>query len=187
MKRTHVARVVLVVASGLACLAFGAEPVVDGPGWTGLTNPEDVISARQALMVQIEHVMRPIESFAGGDSGSPAELRAIAGTMAPMLLAAPHLFPPTTNLYDAAAETPTTLALPAIWQDFPTFYTLASASAAAAASMASVTAIEPLRAAGRNLRATCDACHARYVRPYVPATVNSDDLEFDFDSVLPKD
>ena len=39
-----------------------------------------------------------------------------------MLLAVPLLFPPTTNLYDPKAETPTTIALPAIWQSFPAFY-----------------------------------------------------------------
>ncbi len=36
------------------------------------------------------------------------------------------------------------------------------------------------------LRVTCDACHAAYLRPYVPSTVKQDDVNFDFDSVLKK-
>ena len=45
-----------------------------------------------------------------------------------MLLALPHLFPPTTNLYDPKAAQPATLALPPIWKDFDSFYTLAGAA-----------------------------------------------------------
>jgi hypothetical protein len=42
-----------------------------------------------------------------------------------------------------------------------------------------------LRAAGLSLRASCDACHALYLRPYVRGEVSQEDLDFDFDSVLP--
>jgi hypothetical protein len=36
------------------------------------------------------------------------------------------------------------------------------------------------------LRATCDACHAGFLRPYVPAKVEQSDLNIDFDSALKK-
>ena len=53
MGRTHLF-LVLLLAAGLAGTALAADPVpAEGPGWTGLTNPADVISARQALMVEI--------------------------------------------------------------------------------------------------------------------------------------
>jgi cytochrome c556 len=103
-----------------------------------------------------------------------------------MLLAVPHLFPPTTNLYDPKAEIPATLALPAIWKDFPTFYKLAGAAADAAKAMSETSGKEPLHAAGARLRASCDACHALYLRPYQPSSVDKSDLDFDFDSVLKK-
>jgi cytochrome c556 len=104
-----------------------------------------------------------------------------------MLLAVPHLFPPTTNLYDPKAETPATLALPAIWKDFATFYALAGAAAKAAEAMAeNPGGKSELRAAGRALRASCDACHALFLRPYSPSKVQQSDLDFDFDSVFKK-
>jgi hypothetical protein len=42
------------------------------------------------------------------------------------------------------------------------------------------------RTAAQALRETCDACHARFLRPYVPQGVTSEDLDFDFESVLPQ-
>jgi cytochrome c556 len=188
MRPNHLAYV-LWLAAGLTGAVFAADPApAEGPGWTGLTNPADVISARQALMVEIERLLRPTDSFIAGDPADPAELKSAAGTIATMLAAVPHLFPPTTNLYDPAVTTPVTIALPQIWQNFPAFYQLAAVSAAAATAMSSLTGSEPeaLRNAGRNLRATCDACHALHLRAYVPETVNSQDLDFDFDSVLKK-
>jgi len=96
----------------------------------------------------------------------------------------PHLFPPTTNLYDPKAETPVTIALPAIWQSFPAFYAFATAASESAASMASKTKTDDLKAAALSLRGTCDACHTPYLRAYVPETASPADEQFDFDSVF---
>jgi cytochrome c556 len=187
MKR-YVVRTALAMAIGGVSLAFGDQLApTDGPGWTGVTNPKDVIAAREGLMVEIERIMRPIDSFTIGEPADPDDLRSTAATVSQMLLAVPHLFPPTTNVYDPDAETPETIALPAIWKDFSTFYALAAASSAAATQLASMTDVESLKAGGKALRASCDACHTLFLRPYVPEPVNSDDLNFDFDSVLPKD
>lgn len=172
---------VLALGSGLA---RAEDPA--GPGWTGLTSPKDVIAARQSIMAELERLMRPIDTFAAGQAGEPADLRTAAAAIPPLLLAAPHLFPPTTNLYDAAEAEPATLALPAIWESFPTFYALAAASSTAATKMVRAAEPQALRIAGRELRATCDACHTPYLRPYVAAGVSEADLEFDFDSVLPQ-
>lgn len=171
-------------ALAAAALADDSAPA-DGPGWTGITQPREVIAVRQALMIEIERLMRPLDSFTAGQPAELADLRSAATTIAPMLLVTPHLFPPTTNLYDPAAEEPATLAMPAIWQNFAAFAALATASAAAATTAAEKTDAEELRAAARTLRATCDACHAPYLRPYVAAEVSKEDLDFDFDSVLP--
>lgn len=171
----------------LAAAAFAADPAPQaGPGWTGLTQPEKVIEAREALMVEIERIMRPLDSYTIGEPADPDELRSIGKTVSQMLLAVPHLFPPTTNLYDAKAEQPKTLALPAIWQSFATFEKMAEASQAQAEKIASMKTPDELKAGATALRATCDACHAAYLRPYVPSTVDQNDLNFDFDSVLKK-
>jgi cytochrome c556 len=102
-----------------------------------------------------------------------------------MLRVVPHLFPPTTNVYSDDPATPT-LALPAIWEDFESFERAAAASSAAAEALAVAPEGDAQRTAAQTLRATCDACHAPFLRPYVPQGVSSEDLDFDFDSVLPK-
>lgn len=186
MKR-YGAGMVAVLAMGMVTLVFGDEPApTSGPGWTGVTNPADVIAAREALMIEIERIMRPIDSFTIGEPADPEQLRSTAMTVSQVLLALPHLFPPTTNLYDPKAETPATIALPAIWKNWPTFYALAAASAASAEKLAMTTDDDGLKAGGIALRETCDACHELFLREYEPDTVKNEDLNFDFDSALKK-
>ena len=188
MKRISIARIALTTAAALLGLVLAADAAPgDGPGWTGITNPTDVIEAREELMEEIEHVMQPIDTFEVEDVKNLNDLRLAANTVHVMLQAVPHLFPPTTNLYDPKAETPATLALPAIWKDFATFYALAGAAAKAAEAMAeNPGGKDELRASGRALRASCDACHTLFLRPYVASKVQQSDLDFDFDSVFKK-
>jgi cytochrome c556 len=182
-KRTVLAAVFL--AAGLAGLNLAADPPSPaGAGWTGTTNPKDVIAARQQLMMEMERLMQPIDSFTIGEPAAVGDLTSAATTISKMLLVVPHLFPPTTNLYDPKAETPVTIALPAIWQSFPAFYAFATAASESAASMASKTKTDDLKAAALSLRGTCDACHTPYLRAYVPETASPADEQFDFDSVF---
>ncbi len=175
-----------IAAIAVAGVAFSAAAGSgDGPGWTGVSNPKDVIAARGELMEEIEHLMEPIDTFQVVDTDDLNGLRLAANTVHVMLLALPHLFPPTTNLYDPKADTPATLALPAIWKDFDTFYRLAGAASKAAETMADTPAgKQQLRAEGIALRASCDACHALFLRPYHESKVTDADINFDFDSVL---
>jgi cytochrome c556 len=157
-----------------------------GPGWTGLSNPKDIITARQELMEEIEKLMEPIDTVEVKGVHNPDGLRASAATISAMLLAVPHLFPPTTNRFDPKVTEPETLALPGIWKDFNSFYKLAAAAAKAAQDMADTQGTAPLKTAGLKLRASCDACHALYLRAYEPPKVLDSDKTFDFDSALPK-
>jgi cytochrome c556 len=158
---------------------------LEGPGWTGLTEPGEVIEARRLLMVEAERLMKPIDEFSIGQPGDPAALRSAATTLEPLLLALPHLFPPTTNLFDPAAHDPPTVALPTIWQRFAAFQTFAESAERAAAALAAADDGEPLRAASARLRAACDTCHAAFMKPYTPPVVTDQDRDFDFESVLP--
>jgi cytochrome c556 len=167
------------LAGGLA-----ADPAAGDPGWTGVTNPSDVVAARQGLMSELERLMQPLDSFTAGQSVAVEVLQSNATTLSSLLAVLPHLFPPTTNLYDAAAEQPATIALPAIWQSFPAFYAFAEAAAQSAADMAEKRTPEELAQAATRVRASCDACHAPYLRAYIPEAVNDSDKEFDFDSVF---
>jgi cytochrome c556 len=203
MRRTVVAILALVVALAAVLIMQqagpdggeqqggpdGGEPQAgpgDGEGWTGLSEPEEVIEARRVLMIQMQPLMRPIDAFAAGEAGDPPALRSAAATLEAMLMAFPHLFPPTTNRYDPTTRESPTLALPAIWEDFAAFRTVSETAVTAAATMAAAEDAESLRTAGRSLRASCDGCHAVFAKPYTPPKVTQDDLEFDFDSVFPQ-
>jgi cytochrome c556 len=160
-------------------------PLPSDPGWTGLTAPEEVIEARRVLMTETERLMKPIDGFIVGEPADAALLRENAAAIEAMLLALPHLFPPTTNLFEPTALDPPTVALPTIWQRFPAFETFAASAESAAAALAAAEDGEPLRAASERLRAACDRCHAAFMKPYTPPVVTDEDLSFDFESVLP--
>ncbi len=177
MQRSRSAFAVLALAGLLPNVAGADEPA----------DAAQIIAERQALMTELEILMRPLDSFTAGEPHDQAELRAAAATIAQELRTLPKLFPPATDLYDPAAAAPLTLALPSIWQSFSTFTALAESAAAAAARVSAATDADELRAAAAALRAACDACHAPFLRPYRPSTVGSEDLEFDFDAVFRDD
>jgi cytochrome c556 len=137
-------------------------------------------------MLAIEDQMLPIDTYTVDESVDTAALTANAATIAAMLQATPHLYPPTTNLYDPDTDYPETLALPRIWEDFATFAAMADGSVMAAEALTAARDPDTLRSAAINLRATCDACHALHLRPYVPSQVTEEDLNFDFDSLFDK-
>jgi cytochrome c556 len=157
------------------------------PGWTGLSEPEEVIEARRVLMTEAQRLMEPVDRFVLGEPADPAVLRANATSLEALLLALPHLFPPTTNRFDPNLLDPPTVALPAIWQRFPAFLTFAESAERAAAALRDAEDTEALRAASARLRGMCDTCHVQFMKPYTPPEVLPEDLEFDFESVLPKE
>jgi cytochrome c556 len=159
-------------------------PVPEGPGWTGLTEPEEVIEARRVLMTEAERLIAPIDAFTIGTPADPMVLRDNARAIEALLLALPHLFPPTTNRYDPTVLEPPTTALPAIWDNFDAFLAQAEAAEMAAAALIEAADDESLRAASVRLRGACDACHAAYMKPYVPPKPTAEDFEFDFDSLF---
>lgn len=174
-----------------ACSPDIAPRTAPPPGdasWTGLSNPKAVIHARAELMGHIEELMEPIDTITiqTGPVKDVDRLHQSAEVIGAMLGALPHLFPPTTNLYDPKATEPATLALPAIWMDFDSFYRLADAAAKAADGMAQAQGDDALRDASRALRSSCDGCHALFLRKYLPPVVLESDRSFDFDAALGK-
>lgn len=150
------------------------------------TAPAETMAARRALMVEIERLMKPIDSFTVGEPAEPDALKSAALSIQAMLLAIPQLFPAATNRFDPADSEPPTLALPAVWQQRSMFVQLNTASTRAAAELATADGTAAVRAAALRLRGSCDACHALFTRPYVPSTASDADRDFDFDSVLPQ-
>ncbi len=173
-----------------ACFSAGAlaaDATPAGPGWTGLSKPKDVIHARGELMEHMEELMRPIDTITvtPGPVKDVDQLHFNAEVVGAILSAVPHLFPPTTNLYDPKVTSPATIALPAIWQNWDTFYRLAQAAAKSAEEFAQTKGGPALRPASRRLRASCDACHTLYLRKYESPKVKASDAEFDFNSAFP--
>ena len=169
-----------------AALAGTGDVPGKGEGWTGVTKPHDVIVARQELMEHIEELMEPIDTIQVRDTNDLDTLRHNGEVISAMLLALPHLFPPTTNLYDPKVTEPKTLALPPIWKNFDNFYALATAASKAAADLSETEGKAAMKTASLRLRASCDSCHTVFLRPYVPPKVLDSDLQFDFDSALRK-
>ena len=148
------------------------------------TPPAEVIASRQALMMAMETLMQPIDTYtvdrAGIDTGV---MRANAEAIQAMLLVTPQLFPDSTNLYDAKADLPATLAMPEIWKNFAAFRGFATAASGAAASVVESADGGALVEASVGLRAACDACHAVNLLPYEAPSFDSDS-DFDFDALF---
>jgi cytochrome c556 len=160
-----------------ASIAAGAAPAPD---------VLEVIEARRVLMLEAQRQMTTIDNYILGTPTDAATLKSAAQTIEALLLALPHLFPPSTNLFDPATREPPTIALPAIWDRFEAFGQMGVASETAAAELLAAGGEEPLRDAARALRASCDACHAAFTKPYVPPQVTDEDRNFDFEPFLPK-
>lgn len=189
MRRMHRAQMG-VIALALTAIG-GCTPAQDpapppASSSAGLTDPEEMIEARRVLMIEVERQMLPIDRFTLGQSADLAALKAAGTTLEALLLAFPHLFAPATDLFDPNVLEPPTRALPEIWRDFEAFLELGEAAESAAGAIAAANDAEALRAAGRSLRATCDGCHARFARPYIPPRATEEDLSFDFDPFLPE-
>lgn len=189
----------LAAAIGAASCERGTPPATDSPaasdtataapsapGDDYLAEPGEIIEARRLLMTEAERLMKPIDGYTIGEPADPAQLRSLATTLEPLLLALPHLFPPSTNLFDPAVLDPPTIALPTIWQRFGTFRTLAENAEHAAAALREAQGTEALQAASTRLRTACDVCHRTFTRPYTPPRVTEEDFNFDFESALPR-
>jgi cytochrome c556 len=170
------------LAVAIATCALAAEMILadDLPDSPESVAAEDVIDAREDLMLAAEDLMQPIDTFTVDDSIDQDLMRQNAGAIAAMLAAVPHLFPSDTNLYDPEADLPKTLALPAVWQSFASFYGLADAASTAATRVSAAADADALRDAALGLRAACDACHAGYLLPYEEPEVTEAETEIDF-------
>jgi cytochrome c556 len=184
MKATRLLPLLLMLAACGASKQPPAESAAPDPSWTGQTRPMDVIHARNELMEHAELLMEAIDSIQVEPVRNVDQLHLQAEAIAAMLQAVPHLFPPTTNIYQPQGPEYPTLALPAIWENFDTFYKLAMAASQAAEDFSETTGDGPLRAASAKLRASCDACHMLFERKYVPKKPGPDDYGFDFDSAI---
>lgn len=127
--------------------------------------PTDIIFARKVLMVGIANNMYEIEGMISSGKIDLARARANADSISAMMVAFPHLFPPTTNTWapnvprDPAVDT---FADPAIWKSFTFFYKEAQASAKYAYDASRADNETDFKKFATELRLACDTCHATY-------------------------
>ena len=125
---------------------------------------KDTIFARKILMGGIDYNMDQIEEMLEpGGKLELADAQEHAETISTMLMAFPHMFPPSTNQWKAGATRDPafdTFAAPEVWTNFSGYYaraTEASKIAWAASRAKRAADFKPLIA---QLRQHCNACHA---------------------------
>jgi cytochrome c556 len=157
-RRPSIGGVCLAVALiGASSVVFGQDP--------NPASPQEVIYARKTLMNSIAANMYPIDEMVETGKIDLVTGRANAESISAMLMAFPHLFPNSTNLWhpNAARDPATdTLADAAIWESRSFFYRDAMAASKYAFEASRAPTIPDFRKSARDLRLTCDGCHSTY-------------------------
>lgn len=158
------------VARIFACFALGL--ALAGTGRASRAQDQsadtDTIFARKILMATIDLNMDALEEMVR--SGKPIdfdEAHEHADTISVMLMAFPHLFPPSTNQWRPNVDRDPgrdTSASPELWNEFADFYRQAAA-ASQLAFVASHASAEPdFKETMADLRTACNSCHARFLK-----------------------
>ena len=127
----------------------------------------DLIFARKIAMDTIGHNMDEIDTMLQTGKIDLTEGREHADTISVLLMSFPHLFPQTSNQWkpDAVRDPGRdTFASPDIWGQFESFYKLAGVASKLAFDTSRARDEATFRAAGTQLRATCDSCHAAFLK-----------------------
>ena len=129
---------------------------------------KEAIFARKILMTTIGDNMDEIESMLDpGGKFEVEEAREHANLISVMLLAFPHMFPPSTNQWrDNADRDPAldTFASPEVWRRFPDFYKRSADLSKIALEAAKAQHFKDYKARVAELRSGCDGCHALYLK-----------------------
>jgi cytochrome c556 len=126
--------------------------------------PKDTIFARKIVMGTIDMNMDEIETMLApeGKLDLP-DAKEHAEVISTLLLAFPHLFPPSTNQWKQGADrdpATDTFANPAIWSNFADFYKRASEASRIAWQASGAKRPEDFRPLIKELRVRCNGCHA---------------------------
>lgn len=131
--------------------------------------PKDTIFARKVAMGEIDMNMDEIETMLAPEGKLLlSDAQEHAEVISTLLMAFPHLFPPSTNQWKEGAErdpATDTFANPAIWSNFPDFYKRASEASKIAWNASRAKKPDEFRAQIKELRLRCNACHALNLKP----------------------
>lgn len=126
--------------------------------------PSDTIFARKILMGAIDMNMDEIETMLAPEGKLVlSEGQEHAEVISTLLMAFPHLFPPTTNQWkEGAVRDPATdtFANPALWSNFSDFYKRAGEASKIAWNASRAKRADEFRTQIKELRLRCNGCHA---------------------------
>jgi cytochrome c556 len=152
---------VLAAALGIAAVPACAE---DQPAPQNQPAPKDTIFARKILMGAIDMNMDEIETMLAPEGKLVLpDAQEHAEVISTMLMAFPHLFPPSTNQWkEGATRDPATdtFANPGLWSNFADFYRRASEASKIAWDASRAKRPDEFRTQIKELRQRCNACHA---------------------------
>jgi cytochrome c556 len=153
---------ICLLAAGLFVLGSAA-PAQDAPPDARLT--ADAIFARKTMMDFMCDRMAQIEVMIGQGKVDVRFAQASGEAISAMLLAFPHLFPPSSNRWRPDDPDPVsqTLASPSIWSSFADFQRQAADGAMLAHALGRADTAEDVKSRARELRIACDSCHALYL------------------------
>jgi len=147
----------VVLATGLAALAQDQRAAA----------AKDVIVARKTLMNSISDNMDLILEMISQRKFDLDVAHKSADNISVMLMAFPHMFPPSSNQWRENADrypATDTIASPDVWTDFADFYRRATAAAKTAYEMSRAPDEEEVKRLHRALGIACDTCHSQYLK-----------------------
>jgi cytochrome c556 len=129
---------------------------------------KDAIFARKILMDAVSRNMDELETMTSSQKAIDlTEGREHADNVSIMLMAFPHLFPPSTNQWTPSADRDPgrdTYAAPDLWTKYADFYAKAASASKIAYNASRSKQEGEFKAYVAELRVACDACHGAYLK-----------------------
>jgi len=155
-----------VIGGCVAATLLGASLTASAQDQSAAT-AKDAIFARKTMMDTLSDNMDQIEGMIAANKLDIADAHEHADTISVMLMAFPHLFPPSTNQWKAGADPDPvtgTYASPDVWTKFVDFYKRANDASKSAYDMSRAEKDDDLKAKTAQLRTACNGCHAAYLK-----------------------
>jgi len=158
--------VTAVIGGCLAATLLGASLTASAQDQSAAT-AKDVIFARKTMMDTLSDNMDQIEAMIASNKIDLADAHEHADTVSVMLMAFPHLFPPSSNQWKPNVDRDPgsdTYAAPEIWTRFADFYKRAKDTAEIAYKASRAETEQAFKEQVAQLRVACDSCHGSYMK-----------------------
>jgi cytochrome c556 len=161
-RRTSIA----IMGAGLAAAVLATSLVAVAQDQSA-AKVEDAIFARKTMMSTLSDNMDQIDMMISTNKIDIDDAHEHADTISVMLMAFPHLFPPSSNQWKPGVEIDPvtgTFASPDLWSKFADFYKRAADASKTAFDISRADKPDALKAKTAELRTACNGCHAAYLK-----------------------